>query len=80
MEKADRCGNMPALQYFLKLQYFGTLGSLSHTPFHRIQRDQVDMAIQTMQQIRQDLTITLAISLHAPNDVLRREMMPVANR
>lgn len=28
----------------------------------------------------EDLTITLAISLHAPNDMLRREMMPVANR
>ena len=30
--------------------------------------------------MKEDLTITLAISLHAPNDVLRREMMPVANR
>lgn len=28
----------------------------------------------------EDLTITLAISLHAPNDSLRREMMPVAER
>lgn len=26
------------------------------------------------------LTITIAISLHAPNDELRREMMPIANR
>lgn len=30
--------------------------------------------------MEQELTITLAISLHAPNDALRREMMPVANR
>lgn len=30
--------------------------------------------------MKEDLTITLAISLHAPNDVLRRKMMPVANR
>lgn len=30
--------------------------------------------------MKEDLTITLAISLHAPNDILRREMMPVANR
>lgn len=29
---------------------------------------------------REDLTITLAISLHAPNDKLRREMMPIANK
>lgn len=28
----------------------------------------------------ENLTITLAISLHAPNDVLRREMMPIANK
>lgn len=28
----------------------------------------------------ENLTITLAISLHAPNDALRKEMMPVANR
>lgn len=28
----------------------------------------------------EDLTITLAISLHAPSDSLRREMMPVAER
>ena len=28
----------------------------------------------------EDLTITLAISLHAPNDALRREMMPIANK
>lgn len=28
----------------------------------------------------ENLTITLAISLHAPNDELRQEMMPVANR
>lgn len=30
--------------------------------------------------MEQELTITLAISLHAPNNELRREMMPVANR
>lgn len=30
--------------------------------------------------MKEGLTITLAISLHAPNDALRREMMPVANR
>ena len=30
--------------------------------------------------MREELTITLAISLHAPNDEIRREMMPVANR
>lgn len=30
--------------------------------------------------MEEDLTITLAISLHAPNDDLRKEMMPVANR
>ena len=29
---------------------------------------------------RENLTITLAISLHAPNDELRREMMPIANK
>lgn len=29
---------------------------------------------------QEDLTITLAISLHAPNDELRQEMMPVANK
>ena len=29
---------------------------------------------------QEDLTITLAISLHAPNDALRREMMPIANK
>lgn len=28
----------------------------------------------------EDLTITLAISLHAPNDELRKQMMPVANK
>lgn len=28
----------------------------------------------------ENLTITLAISLHAPNDALRREMMPIANK
>lgn len=28
----------------------------------------------------ENLTITLAISLHAPNDTLRREMMPIANK
>lgn len=30
--------------------------------------------------MEEDLAITLAISLHAPDDRLRREMMPVANR
>lgn len=30
--------------------------------------------------MKEDLTITLAISLHAPNDRLRKEMMPVAER
>lgn len=30
--------------------------------------------------MEESLTITLAISLHAPNDTLRKEMMPVANR
>ncbi len=30
--------------------------------------------------MEEDLTITLAISLHAPNDALRKTMMPVANR
>ncbi|MCH5267855.1 MAG: 23S rRNA (adenine(2503)-C(2))-methyltransferase RlmN [Lachnospiraceae bacterium] len=30
--------------------------------------------------MEEDLAITLAISLHAPGDKLRREMMPVANR
>ncbi len=30
--------------------------------------------------IREKLTVTLAISLHAPNDALRRRMMPVAER
>ena len=28
----------------------------------------------------EELAITLAVSLHAPNDLLRREMMPVANK
>lgn len=28
----------------------------------------------------EELVITLAISLHAPNDALRREMMPIANK
>lgn len=28
----------------------------------------------------EELTITLAVSLHAPNDTIRREMMPVANQ
>lgn len=32
------------------------------------------------QLMEEKLAITLAISLHAPNDKLRREMMPVANR
>lgn len=27
-----------------------------------------------------DLAITLAISLHAPNDIVRKELMPIANR
>ena len=30
--------------------------------------------------VDEKLTITIAISLHAPNDELRREMMPIANR
>lgn len=30
--------------------------------------------------MEEELVITLAISLHAPDDTLRREMMPVANR
>ncbi len=30
--------------------------------------------------MEEDLTITVAISLHAPNDTLRQEMMPIANR
>ena len=30
--------------------------------------------------MRESLTITLAISLHAPNDEIRREMMPIANK
>lgn len=30
--------------------------------------------------MEEDLTITLAISLHAPNDTLRRQMMPVADK
>jgi 23S rRNA (adenine2503-C2)-methyltransferase len=30
--------------------------------------------------MKEKLTITLAISLHAPDDTIRREMMPVANR
>ena len=30
--------------------------------------------------VKEDLTITVAISLHAPNDTLRREMMPIANK
>lgn len=30
--------------------------------------------------VEEELTITVAISLHAPNDELRKEMMPVANR
>lgn len=35
---------------------------------------------QIRRLMEEDLTITLAISLHAPDDVLRAEMMPVANR
>lgn len=30
--------------------------------------------------MKEELTITLAISLHAPNDEIRRQMMPVADR
>lgn len=30
--------------------------------------------------VEEELTITVAISLHAPNDELRREMMPIANK
>lgn len=32
------------------------------------------------QLMEENLTITVAISLHAPNDELRKEMMPIANR
>ena len=35
---------------------------------------------QIQRLMQEDLTITLAISLHAPNDALRQEMMPVAKR
>lgn len=35
---------------------------------------------QIRRLMEEDLTITLAISLHAPDDALRAEMMPVANR
>lgn len=35
---------------------------------------------QIRRLMEEDLTITLAISLHAPNDTLRAEMMPVAKR
>lgn len=35
---------------------------------------------QIKKLVEEKLTITLAISLHAPNDVLRREMMPIANK
>ncbi|MDE6853068.1 MAG: 23S rRNA (adenine(2503)-C(2))-methyltransferase RlmN [Lachnospiraceae bacterium] len=35
---------------------------------------------QIRRLMAEDLTITLAISLHAPEDTLRAEMMPVANR
>lgn len=35
---------------------------------------------QIRRLMQEDLTITLAISLHAPNDALRQEMMPIAKR
>ena len=35
---------------------------------------------QIRRLMAENLTVTLAISLHAPNDTLRAEMMPVANR
>lgn len=35
---------------------------------------------QIRRLMAENLTITLAISLHAPNDALRAEMMPIANR
>jgi 23S rRNA (adenine2503-C2)-methyltransferase len=35
---------------------------------------------QILRLAKEELAITLAISLHAPNDTLRREMMPIANR
>ncbi len=51
---------------------------------HISQRNVTLSTCGLVEQIRrlagEDLTITLAISLHAPNDSLRREMMPVAKR
>ena len=38
------------------------------------------LADQMRRLSKEELTVTLAISLHAPNDKLRQEMMPVANR
>lgn len=35
---------------------------------------------QIRRLMQENLTITLAISLHAPNDALRQEMMPIAER
>lgn len=35
---------------------------------------------QIKRLVEEKLTITLAISLHAPNDTLRRDMMPIANK
>ena len=37
--------------------------------------------VKQMERLAEEaLTITLAVSLHAPNDIIRREMMPVANQ
>lgn len=51
---------------------------------HISQRNLTISTCGLVEQIRrlmqEDLTITLAISLHAPNDALRQEMMPVAKR
>lgn len=54
---------------------------------HGLHISQRNITISTcglVEQIRrladEKLTITLAISLHAPNDALRKEMMPVANK
>lgn len=51
---------------------------------HISQRNLTISTCGLVEQIRrlmqEDLTITLAISLHAPNDILRQEMMPVAKR
>lgn len=37
--------------------------------------------VEQMERLaEEELAITLAVSLHAPNDMLRREMMPIANK